>query len=112
MLLPKGYHSSTCKKMQDEYWDDQLVTDRLNDIDNESNSQIYQFLIDKIKEMASVDKGLQQIFQNLKFSYEKESDQEIHKSDDEDLLSLDNICANSIDTIEFKGSGQPNKVKV
>jgi hypothetical protein len=58
MLLPKGYHSSTCKKMQDEYWDDQLVTDRLNDIDNESNSQIYQFLIDKIKEMASVDKGL------------------------------------------------------
>ena len=44
--------------MQDEYWDDQLVTDRLNDIDNESNSQIYQFLIDKIKEMASVDKGL------------------------------------------------------
>ena len=101
MLLPKGYHSSTCKKMQDEYWDDQLVTDRLNDIDNESNSQIYQFLIDKIKEMASVDKGLQQIFQNLKFSYEKESDQEIHKSDDEDLLSLDNICANSIDTIEF-----------
>ena len=69
MLLPKGYHSTTCQKMQNQYWDNQLVTDRLNDIENKDNSKTYLFLVHKIKNMAERDQGLQNMFQKLKACY-------------------------------------------
>ena len=93
--------------MQSQYWDDELVSDRLNDIEEKSDSKIYELIVDRIKDLAMNDRTLKSLFQELKYSFESEKR---NASGMEDSLLCDDMNCANLD-IEIEDDSSPNKVK-